>query len=69
MALNVASLNARELRDALAELSNLGVDVAAVQETHFTCEADCRVLENDCRLFSIRQMPQRWGLSASWTQP
>ena len=53
MALNVASLNARGLRDAskcahlLAELSNLCVHVAAVQETHFTCEADCRVLEND----------------------
>ena len=47
-----ASLNARGLRDVskcahlLAELSNLWVEVAAVQEIHFTCEADCRVLEN-----------------------
>ena len=58
MALNVASLNARGLRDAskcahlLAELSNLCVDVAAVQKTHFTCETDCRVLENDFVVYS-----------------
>ena len=58
MALNVASLNARGLRDAskclhlLAELSNLCVNVAVVQETHFTCEADCRVLENDFVVYS-----------------
>ena len=25
----------------------LSVNVTAVQETHFTCAADCRVLEND----------------------
>ena len=42
MALNLASLNERGLRDSskctrlLAELNNLGVDVAAVHETHFT---------------------------------
>ena len=53
MALNIASLNVRGLRDSnkcahlLAELSNLWVNVAAVQETHFTCEADCQVLEDD----------------------
>ena len=53
MALNVASLNARGLRDAsksahlLAELSNLCVDVAAVQETHFVCVVDCRVLKDN----------------------
>ena len=58
MALNVASLNARGLRHAskcahlLAELSNLCVNVAAVQETHLTCEADCRVLEDDFVVFS-----------------
>ena len=28
-------------------LSNLGLDVVAMQETHFTCTADCRVQEND----------------------
>ena len=31
----------------LGELSNLSVNVTAVQETHFTCATDCRVLEND----------------------
>ena len=36
----------------LAELKNLGVDVAAVQETHFPCGADCRVLESDFNVFS-----------------
>ena len=58
MALNVASLNVRGLRDPskcarlLGELKKLCVDVAAVQETHFTCDADCRVLENDFNVFS-----------------
>ena len=58
MALNLASLNVRGLRDSskcaclLGELKNLGVDVAAVQETHFTCDADCRVLESDFDVFS-----------------
>ena len=58
MALNLASLNVRGLRDSskcahlFAELKNLGVDVAAVQETHFTCDADCRVLESDFNVFS-----------------
>ena len=58
MALKVASLNVRGLRGAskcahlLAELSNLRVNVAAVQENHFTCEADCRVLEDDFVVFS-----------------
>ena len=58
MALSVASLNARGLRDAskcahlLAELSNLWVDVAAVQKTQFTCKADWRVLEDDFVIFS-----------------
>ena len=53
LALNLASLYARGLGDPskcarlLGELSNLSVDVAAVQETHFTCAADCRVLENE----------------------
>ena len=58
MALNLASLNVRGLRDSsmctrlLAELKNLGEDVAAVQETHFTCGADSRVLESDFNVFS-----------------
>ena len=58
MALNIANLNARGLRDAskcaylLSDLSNLCNDVAAVQETHFICEADCRVLGNDFVVYS-----------------
>ena len=58
MALNLATLNVRGLRDPgkctrlLGELKTLGVDVAAVQETHFTCSADCRVLESDFNVFS-----------------
>ena len=58
MALNVASLNARGLRDAskcvhlLAELLNLCLDVAAVQETHFICKVDCRVLRDDFVIYS-----------------
>ena len=36
----------------LSELKNLGVIVAAVQETHFTCGADCRVLESNFNVFS-----------------
>ena len=58
MALKLASLNVRGLRDSrkctrlLAELKKLGVDVAAVQETHFPCDADCRVLESDFNVFS-----------------
>ena len=56
--LNLASLNVRGLRDSskctrlLAELKNLGVDFTAVQETHFTCGADCGVLESDFNVFS-----------------
>ena len=48
MALNIATLNVRGLRDPskctclLSELKNFGVDVTAVQETHFTCGEDCR---------------------------
>ena len=58
MVLNAASLNARELRDAskcahfLAELSNLCMDVTALQETHFICKADCRVLKDDFVVYS-----------------
>ena len=58
MALNLATLNVKGLRDLgkytrlLGELKTFGVDVAAVQETHFTCVADCRVLESDFNVFS-----------------
>ena len=58
MSLNFATLNARGLKDSskcahlLGELLNLSVHVAAVQYIHFTCVADCRVLENDFVVFS-----------------
>ena len=58
MALNLATLNVRGLRDPskyarlLGELKYLSVDVAALQETHFICDADCRVLESDFYVFS-----------------
>ena len=46
MTLNLATLNARGLKDRskcthlLGELLNLSIDVAAVQETHLTYTAD-----------------------------
>ena len=58
MSLNLATLNVRGLSDSskctrlLGELKTLGVDVAAVQETHFTCGAYCRVLESDFNVYS-----------------
>ena len=58
MFLNLATLNARWRRDPskyaclLGELSNLCVNVAAVQETHFTCAEDWRVLRDDFDVFS-----------------
>ena len=54
----LANLNVRGLRDSskcarlLGEFKNLGGDVAAVQETHFTCGADSCVLESDFNVFS-----------------
>ena len=40
------------------------------KKTHFTCGADCRVLEKDFNVFfSIWQSCQRWGFLASSTQP
>ena len=58
MILTLATLNVRGLSDSskctrlLGELKTLGVDVAAVQETHFTCGTDCRVLESNFNIFS-----------------
>ena len=57
MALNLATLNVKGLRDPskctrlLGEHKNLCVDVVAVLETHFTCSANCRVLEGDFNVF------------------
>ena len=53
MTLNLATSNARGLKDPskcahlLGELLNLIVHVPAMQETHFTCAAECRVMEDD----------------------
>ena len=75
MALNLATLNVRGLRDPgkctrlLGELKTLGVDVAAVQETHFTCGADCRVLESDLTFSQHTAAVPALGFFASWTQP
>ena len=69
MALNLATLNVRGLRDSskcahlLAELKNLGVDVAAVQETHFICAVDCRVLGSDFNVFSAYGSHSSTGVS------
>ena len=58
MALNITTLNVWGLRDPskcahlVVELKKLGEDVAAVQETHFTCSVDCHVLESDFNVFS-----------------
>ena len=69
MALNLATLNVRGLRDSskcarlLGELKTLGVDVAAVQEINFTCGADSRVLENDFDVFSAYGSRTSGGVS------
>ncbi len=39
------------------------VDVAAVQETHLTCGADCRVLESDFNVFSAYGSSTSAGVS------
>ena len=57
MTLNLASLNKRGPRDPskcpylLGELSNLCMDFAAVQDTHFTFAEECQVLEGDFVVF------------------
>ena len=69
MALNLVTLNVRGLRDSskceslLAELKNLNVDVAVVQETHFICAANCRVLESDFNVFSEYDSRSSAGVS------
>ena len=58
MALNLATLNVRGLGDPskcaslLGVLKNLGVKVAAVQETHIICDVDCCILKSDFNVFS-----------------
>ena len=40
----------------------LGINVAAEQETHFTCGADCRVLEGDFNVFLAYDSRARVGV-------
>ena len=47
----------------LGELSNISVYVAAVQETHFTCATDCRVLEDDYVVLSGYGNRSSFGVS------
>ena len=69
MTLNLATLNVRGLRDPskcmhlLGELKNLRVDVAAVQKTHFICDANCRVLESDLDVFTAYSSCTSAGVS------
>ena len=69
MTLNLASLNVMGLRDSikctrlLGELKKSSVDVAAVQETHLTYGADCRVLESDFNVFSAYGSRTSAGIS------
>ena len=48
----------------LGELSNLIVNVAAMQDTHFTCAADCQVLEDDYVVLSAYGSCN--GIGFSW---
>ena len=58
MTLNLAGVNMRGLRDLskcahlLGDILIICVDVITVQETHFICTADSRVLENNFVIFS-----------------
>ena len=69
--LNLATLKARGLGDPskhvclLGKLSNPSVNVSAVQETHFTCVANCQVLEDYYAILSA----YGWGLLAKWMSP
>ena len=69
MSIKLASLNARGLRDLgktarlLRDLLSFGVDVATIQETHFVCEADSRVLSNDFVVYSAYGNRQARGVS------
>ena len=59
MSLNLATLNARGQRDPrkcvrlLDELPNQCVDVTAVQETHFSCVENFRVLRDNFDVLSV----------------
>lgn len=58
MALNIANLNARGLRDRskaarlFRDPFSFWIDVDAIEETHFVCEIDDRVLSSDFVFYS-----------------
>ena len=62
-------LNVRGLRDSskcarlLGELKSLSVHIVAVQETHFICTVDCRVLEGNFNIFSAYGSRSSAGVS------
>lgn len=53
MYIKLTSLNMRSLRDRsksvhlLRSLLSLGLDVTAIQKTHFICEVEARMLSSD----------------------
>lgn len=54
MSIKLASLNVRGFRDRglLRDLLSFDVDVAAIQEAHFVCDFDARVLSRDFVVYS-----------------
>ena len=69
MAINIASLNARGLRDSscaarvLRSLIDFQLDVVALQETHFASSLDERVFRNHFDVFSSYGIPSGRGVS------
>ena len=69
MDLYLSSFNARGLRNAssaaslLKNLLEYGIDVAALQETNFTCPRDERVFENDYVVYSAYTASRGAGVS------
>ena len=69
MALNLAILNARGLRNPskcarlFVELSSLSINITAVQETHFTCAVDCWGLKDDYAVLSAYGSRSSVGVS------
>ena len=53
----------KKMTHLLGELSNLRVNASAVQETHFTCTADCRVQEVDFVVLSVYVSNSSVGVS------
>lgn len=69
MAIKLASLNVRGLRDRdktvhlLCDLLSFGVDVAVIQQTHCVCDIDSRELSGDSVVYSAYRDQQAKGIS------